>query len=101
MSSGNRAGSELPYAGVLIDVPDVAVICDGCKQDWRIFPGTKGRPRGRVYEAKGVVVMVQPKHRGCHFAYCKPVEGATVRIGDKEYDVMSAQDGQFRKQVGK
>lgn len=101
MSSGNRAGSEVPYAGVLIDVPDVALICDGCKQDWRTFPRTKGRPRGRVYEAKGVVVMVQPKHRGCNFAYCKPVEGATVRIGGKEYDVMSAQDGQFRKQVGK
>lgn len=101
LSRGNRPGSKAPYDSVLVDVPAVALICDVCKNDWRTFPRTKGSPRGRVYEAKGVVVMVQKQHNGCNKARCKSVPGAKVRIGDKEYDVTSAQDGQFRRQVGK
>lgn len=96
-TSGNRQGSEVPFASRLQDVPGVALFCDGCGKDWCDFPRSRGVPRGYVDEEKAVVVVMQPKHAKCG-KRCKPAEGAKVRIDGVEYTVESAQDGQFRRQ---
>lgn len=96
-SSGNRRGSEVPFASRLQEIPGVALFCDGCGHDWRHFPRSRGVARGCVDEDNAVVTVMQEKHWKCN-KRCKPAAGAKVRIGGVEYTVKSAQDGQFRAQ---
>ena len=97
-SSGNRRGSEVPFASRLQDIPGVALFCGGCKKDWRDFPRSRGVARGYVDEDNAVVTVLQERHKKCNNKRCKPAAGAKVRIGGVEYTVKSAQDGQFRAQ---
>lgn len=96
-TSGNRRGSEVPFASRLQAVPGLALFCDGCGKDWCHFPRSRGVPRGYVDEEKLEVVVVQERHWKCG-KRCKPAEGAKVRIGGVEHTVKSAQDAQFRVQ---
>ncbi|CAB1113971.1 unnamed protein product [Ectocarpus sp. CCAP 1310/34] len=96
-TSGNRRGSEVPFASRLQPVPGVALFCDGCGKDWCHFPRSRGVARGCVDEEKAVVTVMQERHWKCK-KRCKPAEGAAVRIGGVEYTVKSTQNGQFRAQ---
>lgn len=88
----------MPYSHIIINVPDVALLFDGCRKDWRRFPGSEGTPQGYLDPAKNLVMVRQERCKPCK-KRCNPGVGVKTTIGGVEYKVDSRQDGHFRGRV--